>query len=272
VDDLDVLTVDYTQSDNNGIVQPVVVPITDSIAPVLIDAWFRPAVVTDPDNVPDDTITLTFSEPVGEISFDRPVTLRGKDGEYTMLLRDPVPAGDRSVRFIVDSIVGTEFPAAGDEAWVNPDAGVVDRSSARNVQTRKSEPVSLRVRPYEYVFSVSVLPGHGDPRITRIPDALRSAAGISETHGMALVVRPTGKVAEQANISAKISIFDAVGNMVLKDRTATPNQSRDYFTFVWDGVNENGRMVGTGTYLAVVIIRDDNGISALRRMKIGVKR
>lgn len=67
-------------------------------------------------------------------------------------------------------------------------------------------------------------------------------------------------------ITANISIFDAVGNLVCSaNREGTQSQiiqfkkttfSRTKVVFVWSGHNIRGRKVGSGIYLAIVSVTE----------------
>jgi flagellar hook assembly protein FlgD len=65
-----------------------------------------------------------------------------------------------------------------------------------------------------------------------------------------------------------------LGNIImrsLKLKVASSSTIKDY-GIAWDGRNENGRMVGAGTYLCIVTMTDVDGKKQVKRAKIGVKR
>ena len=68
-------------------------------------------------------------------------------------------------------------------------------------------------------------------------------------------------------------IYDAVGNVVNCIERKNVAESSKGVAFVWDGRNEKGRLVGGGTYLAMVSIEDSQGKKyAPSKHKLGVKR
>jgi hypothetical protein len=51
-------------------------------------------------------------------------------------------------------------------------------------------------------------------------------------------------------------------------KKSTGKQEYGYF---WDGLNKNGRRVGSGTYLLIVKMVDNDGVMHERKLKLGVK-
>jgi hypothetical protein len=113
-----------------------------------------------------------------------------------------------------------------------------------------------------YLQSAAIEPGVDGSKAARIK---------STTHGIAIQVSAIKDLQ-----STNVSIYDAVGNAVLKDYPMLKVQDGqiagvNYF-FAWDGRNRNGRFVGRGTYLAVVEIMAAGGIKARKLLKLGIMR
>jgi flagellar hook assembly protein FlgD len=70
--------------------------------------------------------------------------------------------------------------------------------------------------------------------------------------------------------SGTISIFDAIGNTVMKEAPFTLLNNWLYYN--WDGRNHNGRFVGTGTYIAIINVTQNGGKVTSSKKTIGVKR
>jgi len=66
-------------------------------------------------------------------------------------------------------------------------------------------------------------------------------------------------------------VYDAVGNIVSSDLPVNKAIGSDYGIF-WDGRNENGRFVGSGTYLFIVSITELDGKGVVKKIKVGVRR
>lgn len=75
--------------------------------------------------------------------------------------------------------------------------------------------------------------------------------------------------------NALVNVYDAVGTMLFKKvvRLQQPDAVGYKMCIPWDCRNENGRLVGNGTYLAVVRIFDTNNhLVARRTARIGIAR
>jgi len=70
------------------------------------------------------------------------------------------------------------------------------------------------------------------------------------------------------------TMYDAVGNVVQQQLPVYRNRVDPFrYEILWDGHNRNGRLVGAGTYLAVVSLQGtDGGKQTVKRTRIGVKR
>lgn len=70
----------------------------------------------------------------------------------------------------------------------------------------------------------------------------------------------------------RLTIFDAVGNVVQNIPIKKAKTTKDYGAF-WDGKNKNGRYVGNGGYLALASVRPSGAKKSEKyKVKIGVKR
>jgi hypothetical protein len=70
----------------------------------------------------------------------------------------------------------------------------------------------------------------------------------------------------------RATIYDATGNVVKKDVVVEGTSvNAHYYHFEWNGLNNNSRKVGNGTYLAIVQVQDIYFQKSNLRYKIGVK-
>ncbi len=72
----------------------------------------------------------------------------------------------------------------------------------------------------------------------------------------------------------RVVAYDAVGNVIRRDlklQRANPNSIYNY-GIIWDGRNENNRLVGTGSYLFMISGKTIKGSSYKYSAKAGVKR
>jgi hypothetical protein len=75
------------------------------------------------------------------------------------------------------------------------------------------------------------------------------------------------------NRPATCSIFDAVGNVIIKETPlkADPAAPRKKY-IIWDGRNKNGMTVAGGTYLARITVQDrKTGNRVVQKIMLGVK-
>ena len=73
--------------------------------------------------------------------------------------------------------------------------------------------------------------------------------------------------------NCKAHIYDALGNVTAKEIPVYGSSDDQQFYFFWDGRNQNQRFVGSGTYLAVIEIKElgDQTVN-IQKEKIGVRR
>ena len=69
-------------------------------------------------------------------------------------------------------------------------------------------------------------------------------------------VNPSINIPGLVNISAQITIYDPIGNVVFKDGPRQNPSGQTKVEFTWNGANAHGRIVGAGTYLALVTYTD----------------
>jgi len=61
-------------------------------------------------------------------------------------------------------------------------------------------------------------------------------------------------------LSPQAVIFDRLGNAVIAtDKDMKFEPAGDHYALIWNGCNQRGRKVGTGTYRILVTINDQDG-------------
>ena len=183
----DVLRVTSVTSSNNGFLTAANIAISDSIAPVIIEATFFPGIVRAEGESAPDTVRVVFSEPVPSPSGLQPfVFYNGESGgtPYTMdLAVFSRGADDETQVFLVRSITGKEFPIDKDSVRISASAGVTD--AAGNVQRNDANRVvQLGLRPYRYFFKIDAAPNPVDPAAATVPPyvAALTHVTVSYTH------------------------------------------------------------------------------------------
>jgi hypothetical protein len=98
--------------------------------------------------------------------------------------------------------------------------------------------------------------------------------GLEGFRGTVIIIKPDNAIDSLRQLlavkEAWADIYDAVGNLIAKRAKAKVIEKAAYIP--WDGRNPNGRIVGGGTYLAVVKFIDNYGKQHAMQVKLGVKR
>jgi hypothetical protein len=144
------------------------------------------------------------------------------------------------------------------------------------------EPVSLSVATQSDIsksFSPEIGTNSGNPVFNKKkPD---ESTRIVFSREFYIAPNPVSKTDLKCNIylnplnegTAELRIFDPIGNEILfyNNSVNKYGQNQDMPFFSWNMKNRNGRTVGTGTYLAIVTLRSDDGKLQTYKSKIGYK-
>jgi hypothetical protein len=256
---------------SGGIFPSGSVIISDSMAPVIKSASFRNGKSTGNVRV-SDTLIVTFSEKTEKIEKISPFKLMDPVTKVPYSLEvTNISGGDGVTQtFLVNSINGKAIVSPNDSIWINEKDSVSD--NLENMQTNaNNRRVTLQTNDINYNFTVTVGPTPVNPKTYTIPYTARSQfKDGSVSKGVIILIKSSELLLPQDSVSAKISIYDQVGNAVLKDEKCVSTSENGKLLYLWNGVNKNGRYVGEGTYLAVVNIKVSNGVSQNIKTKIGI--
>jgi len=254
--------------------------VFDMAAPVIMSAVLRPSSEKTNGNY-IDTLTVVFSEEIENINAEKPFTFMNmpSGASYSMILENSFSAtGDASRQiFYVSSYEGVEFPDKSDSIRIDVAEKVIDRNgNAQKYEDNRYAPMTSMQIP----FTVSVKSGPNPFTPTVDNDNIRSysdaADAADEGKGIMILFTPdTTRIKSEVNLGGTIdvTIFDAFGNIVRKEKCLSDeNKSNVYF--FWDGRNRNGRIVGAGTYVVDVKIKNEGDIHVeeVPRFKVSVKR
>ena len=264
VDERDKLVVRRTEASNGGIIKETSVPIEDLLAPVLIQATYVPG--------KKDSLIARFSETISAPTSNQPFVLYdAKTGEpYTMTLHYVKQVSSTEQLFSIEQVNGKEYPEWKDSISINPLAGVKDTSN--NIQDSENRRSELIFKAEKYDYTIVSLPNPFDPIKAEISASVRNYYNITDKEGLVIVAKPASRIAGHVVLRGKLAIYDAVGNKVLEIVSKETESNAKDLIFVWNGTNKKGRFVGTGTYLAVLTIEDNQGSVSVKKTKIGVKR
>ena len=229
--------------------------VSDSAAPVITRAEYRPGITARIGSALADTLIVTFSEGVTIRDRTEPFKLSSPTtGGYTITLQ-VLSLTDKTALFLVTSLQGSVFPRSGDSIWINPTATVADSglSVQLNAANRRASLFVKSVR-YPWVMAITENPFVAAPGGSGTAVTLAADGGASILTGM----------------SATIRIYDALGNRVVDERHFVLDNG--VLSVRWDGRNRNNRYVGTGTYVGVILVTEGDGGQTVKKIKIGVRR
>ena len=231
-----------------------------------------------------DTLYARFSEAIASIpAVDQPFLFNGPQGRSYEIRVENATIRTTTYIFIVKSSTAEPPPGDGDSAWINTASEVVQTNVIDLNNNVQKNPINKRVpvvikRPFLHI-KILVGPNPFNPK--NGPDASQRKVTVS--------IKARTKVAVKTDYWVSASIYDKVGNVVKKipdgnesdhlgqkvvnNEIVTP----DSCTVSWDGTNRQGRIVGNGTYLAILNIKyKSEGVDLLQNppeiIKIGVQQ
>lgn len=231
-------------------------PVEDSAAPVLVSALYAPGVSYEKEINEPDTLFAKFSEEISSISTDLPLKFRkaASESDYKISLQLLRQKGTEYV-FIVKSIENSLYPENSDSVWINPEKNIMDMFS-----NKQSNPLNKRVllqfRPTPLNFKFKVGPNPFNPK----------------KQTLYIIVDPSVKTREALSIQATVRIYDHLGNKVHQAFQKSQNSETPQLKLKWNGENLYGKLVGSGTYMALIRAEDNIGHRVeTARFFIGVK-
>ena len=261
----DSLTVTLTSSTTNSIILAAQTVINDGVAPVINRAVLTPKSANEGSTTNYDSLEISFSEPVKAPPFaiNKPFLFRYGSPVQTYTMELQPLSSDSAGKVQTFQVLSSEkeFPETGDSVWIDTAALVAD--FAGNVQNKDNRPAPLEVKQRNFIIDVIVTPNPGDfYQIINIDN-------ISDK-GILIKVDIIDGYSPHLTMEALLTIFDAVGNTVLKIN-GIPSTDKKSFYFVWQGFNKNDRKVGEGTYLGNVVVKRGDGQERSERVYIGIK-
>ncbi len=256
----------------------------DRMAPVLVDqANYRGKELTSDEEQFEDTLVLNYSEPIEPVNPGSGIEsdifiLNKKNGDvYRLLITGESSHENSVVRHTVRVIRGkSTVPASGDKIAISGDTKLVkDRSG--NVQQIETAfvpfgtvylPASYEVVVYPNPFTVTEREYNND-----LIEEYRDNSDIQAIKRMAVMVRPFGNRAG-AELSGTISIFDAVGQVIMANEELAFQERTGVLLASFEGKNLRGRNLGSGLYRGVISVKsksDDTEQVNVIPVMIGIK-
>lgn len=244
--------------------------IADSMAPVIASANFINGKTSGSQII--DTLDVRFSEKTDSVDVSAPFWLINPVTQlkYSLILSNIVSGDGITQRFVVNPVNGKSTVSRNDSIWINETASINDKYN--NVQDNKdNRRVTLQSSKIDYMFTVTAGPTPANPKTNPIPPVVQRMLGNSTiTNGVVVQIKSGERVLPQDSVNASISIYDQVGNAVVKDDKCAITSENGKLLYIWNGVNRNGRYVGDGTYVAVITVKVSNGVSRTVKTKIGI--
>jgi len=245
--------------------------VRDSAGPVISRAISHSVSLTAQNE--NDTLEVRFSEPVlytqqkpllnQLFNFYTKAIAGRKDKPFEGLsLNSLIRSDSVSVKLVMDN--GFRFKPNSDSLNIVVD---VSKNSTQVTDFSESFPhknnrkVQVEYRGHDE-FSVTICPNPYDPTIPQ-------NNGLGKP-GIAIIV-VCDTLATQ--YTGNVTIFDAVGNIVLRNKKMNPGVSNDFWlSYVWDAKDEKKQQVGRGVYYVNIELTDKNGKKSKFGEKVGVIR
>jgi fibro-slime domain-containing protein len=228
-------------------------PVADSAAPVLTSAEIIPGKLVDGIQM-KDTLICTYSEAIDNISCQTPFLFSNVSSGRYIKYQMSLTSIDHSI-FVINSIDGIGYPAKGDSVWINDTCGLSDLLSNKQFNSNNHR-VLLKVNTIPVSYNIRLGP---------------NPVNLSEEKEVLIEIAPYPKL-RQLKFTVDLSIYDQVGNVVFKKQLNSNDSPSMTVTFRWPGRNRNGRIVGSGTYLAIIKINDQGIPQKPVKKSIGVIR
>jgi hypothetical protein len=248
--------------------------IADSMAPVIASANYING-KTSGSLIDDDTLVVKFSEKADSVDVPAPFWLFDPvtQVKYSISLSTIASGDGITQQFVVkpgSMTNGKTSVSRNDSIWINEAASINDKLN--NVQDNKdNRRVTLQSSKIDYSFTVTAGPTPVNPKTYTIPNVITNQFNNGAvTNGVVVQIKSGERVLPQDSVNASISIYDQVGNAVVKDDKCAVTKENGKFLYIWNGVNRNGRYVGDGTYVAVISVKVSNGVSRTIKTKIGI--
>lgn len=228
--------------------------VLDSAAPVILSATIAPGEYTGGGDV-RDVLSVRFSEDV-EIDRDRNpfLFIRKRNIEFKIEDLKVLEIKGDLVTFTFTSVSGVDYPENNDSIWINPDGKVRDEYGTSQTHSSNRR-APLVVKNPKGTWDVRLGPNPFNPDSVR---GIRFYVVQESRHKAKAVVK---------NITVKI--YDAMGNVVYQGNEYI--EDGNGYSLLWNGHNRKNRKVGKGTYSAVIVVEDEEGKTAFKKL-FGVKR
>lgn len=256
--------------------------VSDSVAPVLTRAEYFAGKIDSTVNTTvyrqKDTLLTFFSEEVSINAVEEPFHFRQDGAPYTVYV-DPnsITVDKRKALCIVEKLEGVTNPMPGDSLHIAPTGDISAAGVAQNHDDNRW--VELTVHKPPYFLTIKAI-SPVNPSLFEIPSDL-SPTTYKNENALVIVADFHMQLWSVEGMKAAISIMDPLGNTLATSEalesgfhltSEVQNDGRTRVVFYWDGRNTLGRDVGSGTYVARVLVTPPGGKTEVRLVNLGVSR
>lgn len=268
----DIITVNGGNLPAGGLIEGNIINVQDRVAPVLMSGKFF--------SDKQDSLQVEFSEPVDHFSSRKPILFSHDGKMYSVeLAENGVFSKERFYTARVTSVQGGSAITEGDMIWINPDARIGDTLDNKqlNPENRKV-PITVQEAEYEITIRTVNNPMKPDEPVPPIVLAAFERNGRkAPQNGLTIVVEPQGDIKNKIKIEGTVTVYDVVKSLISKDILGVFDENTQKLFFVWEGISDKGRKVGTGTYTAVIRVttiseKTNRRKTTVQKLPLGVKR
>jgi hypothetical protein len=266
--------------DSIGIIASGRIAIDDNIAPVITKAYYSPMTLESDTADIVDTLYLYFSEMLScDVSKEAMIPFSKSDNrEYSFNFETVRAYRDSIVKVLVIWDSASIIPAEGDSIRIEGGRAIADiMGISQNINTVR---VPLTVGKYHSNYSISIYPNPytptggfettSDDKLVRNP-AIDKWGNPADAANMAIIVKPVGKRVVAQKLTANITVIDGLGNTIVEKSEFSQGRENEVIIWTWDGKNKRKRIVGAGTYQAIISVSNEIETNVYMR-KIGIKK
>jgi hypothetical protein len=295
VDSKDILKVGSFTINDVGFVEGTVTQIDDSLGAVITRAEYHPGFIKNEAQTVRDTLKVFFSEtvrkPQSEVPF-RYYDLKNKK-EYEMGLDNTLSPDEGTMMRFYKKWCEKGAPENGDSICIKAakdlpeNSGGIKFGAVEDVKgvyypDRATKWQPMVVYPAKYMIKITVsgpdlnIPPVMKENLSNLINNSTTTDKVNVDKGIVLVIKPVvnqGSTINFENVLAFLTVYDPLGNIVVKDKKSVFDPNKKVFLIYWNAKNLYGRDVGNFIYIGFVTIEGPGVIGeGPQKVFIGVKR
>lgn len=269
----DILKVKQDILPNGGWVMGSSIPIIDKIAPIIHWKPGSAHLIENQDESIPDTLTVKFSEPIENVKNKVPFHLMDMPNKkkYSINLKSLSHQKDQIIFEVLKINNGINFIKQNDSIWIyEGDRVVDDESNAQNNSKNIRRAITLTLRTKPLVLTPQAISPYnisdkenGKATPKKIVNFLKNNNTLNDLEldknknneytGMLIQVVPNNykKLYDDFLLEGTLSIYDALGNIVIKDKKMEYYKKKKRLVYIWNCRNSNKRFVEGNSYCII---------------------